>query len=105
MLFSPYSQMIQIMVQKLFQLPVQGVSPPPLNVVSPNGSEVWQAGTIQTIQWKYTGNIGTYVKIELLKNGRFNRTITSYASKGSNGIGTYRWTIPFSQRPWELIIR
>ena len=74
-----------------------GVSPPPLNVVSPNGSEVWQADTIQTIQWKYTGNTGTYVKIELLKNGSVNRTITSYASKGSNGIGTYRWTIPFSQ--------
>jgi len=35
----------------------------------PNGGENWIRGKAYTITWNYTGNPGTYVKIELLKNG------------------------------------
>jgi len=74
-----------------------GAPPPPLTLTVPNGGENWTAGTGRTITWKYTGNPGNYLKIELLKGGVLNRTITSYASKGSNGTGSYNWTIPSNQ--------
>jgi hypothetical protein len=34
-------------------------------------------GTAERIRWKYTGNPGPYVKIQLLKNGVVHRTIRS----------------------------
>jgi hypothetical protein len=37
------------------------------------------------------------VKIELLKGGMVNQTITSSVSMGSNGSCSYNWTIPTSQ--------
>ena len=74
-----------------------GVLPPPFTLTSPNGGENWSAGTIRTITWKYTGNPGSYVKIELLKGASVNRIITSYALKGSNGTGSYNWTVPSTQ--------
>ena len=37
------------------------------------------------------------MKIELLKGGSVVSTITSYASKGSNGGGSYNWLIPSTQ--------
>ncbi len=72
------------------------IAPPPtsLTVTSPNGGENWQAGTSHTISWTYTGSPGTYVKIELLKGGVFNRTITSSTATSS---GSYSWLIPSSQ--------
>ncbi|MEW6001251.1 MAG: Ser-Thr-rich GPI-anchored membrane family protein [Nitrospirota bacterium] len=68
-----------------------------LTLSSPNGGETWQAGTGQTIRWNYTGNPGADVKIELLRGGTLNRTITSSTSRGSGGSGSYTWTIPYSQ--------
>ena len=63
-------------------------------VASPNGGEAWQAGTSQTIRWIYAGNAGASVKIELLKGGKFKSVITSSALIGSNGSGSYAWSIP-----------
>jgi molybdopterin-binding protein len=71
--------------------------PVTVTVTSPNGGESWQSGTTQTILWTYTGNLGSYVKIELLKGTSVNSTITSSASIGSNGSGSYNWTIPTTQ--------
>jgi len=69
----------------------------PISVVSPNGGETWPAGTTQTIRWSYIGNPGSRVKIELLKGGMFNGTITSSASVGRRGSGSYNWRIPSNQ--------
>ncbi|MFA5383231.1 MAG: GPI anchored serine-threonine rich family protein [Eubacteriales bacterium] len=66
-------------------------------VTVPNGGEAWEAGSTQTIEWKYSGNPGSHVKIELLKNNIVNRVITSAAPIGSNGNGTYKWTISSNQ--------
>ena len=70
-----------------------GIIPPKITVTSPNGGEKWIRGTAYAITWNYTGNPGTYVKIELLKNGALNRTIlSSTLNDKSQG-----WTIPATQ--------
>jgi hypothetical protein len=75
----------------------QSAPAPTITVTVPNGGESWTAGTTQTISWNYTGNPGSYVKIELLKGGVLNRTISSMTSKGSGGSGSYNWAIPSTQ--------
>jgi hypothetical protein len=72
---------------------------PTITVVSPNGGENFAAGSTQTISWSYTGNPGSYVKIQLLMGNVVNRTIASFASKGSGGSGSYNWHIPSTQLP------
>jgi hypothetical protein len=69
-----------------------------ITVTSPNGGETWPAGLVQTIHWTYTGDPGTAVKINLLKGGVVNQTITSSTSIGNNGSGSYGWTVPASQQ-------
>ncbi|MCH9028436.1 MAG: T9SS type A sorting domain-containing protein, partial [Bacteroidetes bacterium] len=61
-----------------------------ITVVSPNGSESWQAGTTQTIMW--TDNINENVKIDLYKGGLFHSAIST--STSSDGSKT--WNIPFT---------
>jgi len=65
-----------------------------ITVTSPNGGENWRRGTLQTIRWKYRGNPGPYVKIQLLKNGVVHRLIKSRKPAGSNGNGSCNWVIP-----------
>jgi|GEM_PF-4623963 len=67
---------------------------PPITVVAPNGGENWLRGSTHTIKWKYTGSPGSKVKIELLKAGVVNRTISSSTSVGSSGSGSKSWTVP-----------
>jgi len=69
---------------------------PSVTVTSPNGGDTLTAGTTKTITWTYSGDPG-YLKIELLKAGSVVATLNSYASKGSNGVGSYNWTIPSTQ--------
>jgi hypothetical protein len=75
---------------------IVGPTPPAVSVVSPNSGEAWQAGTTQTIRWTYAGSPGNYLKIELLKAGVLNRTITNFVSTGR---GSYTWRIPATQTP------
>ncbi len=66
-------------------------------VTAPANGESWAAGTTKTIRWTYTGSPGSYVKIELYKGTSLNRTISSSASRGSSGNGSYNWAIPSTQ--------
>ena len=68
-----------------------------LTVTVPNGGESWKRGSSYTIRWTYAGTPGSFVKIELLKGGSLNKTISSSSSSGSNGVGSYSWKIPSSQ--------
>lgn len=68
-----------------------------ITVTAPNGGGSWSRGTTHTIRWTYAGNPGSSVKIELLKAGALNRTITSSTSIGSGGSGSYSWSISGSQ--------
>ncbi len=76
---------------------IVGPPPPSITVVSPNGGDTWMAGSNQTIQWSYAGNLRGFVRVELLKGGVLNRTITSLASIGAGGNGSFNWRIPSNQ--------
>jgi hypothetical protein len=62
-----------------------------ITVVSPNGGEIWQAGTDYSINW--TSDIGENVKIDLYKGGSLHSTIVA----STTNDGTYNWTeMPFT---------
>ena len=67
-----------------------------LSVVSPNGGENWVQGSNQTIRWTYTGNPGSMVKIEALRNGTVLAVISPGTSIGSSGSGSYNLTFPYN---------
>jgi hypothetical protein len=71
---------------------------PSINVVSPNGGEVWYTGSTHTILWTSTspnpyGTCGTDVIIELFRGGGFDEVIIASTPIGAPGNGTYVWTI------------
>jgi len=68
---------------------------PSITVMSPNGGEDWQQGTVQTIRWSYLGDPGAKVNIEVLKGTAILKTLTGI-SIGSSGSGSYNVTIPAS---------
>ena len=66
-----------------------------VKVISPNGGESLAIGTTKTIDWSSSGNIGQYIKIELLKNGVLNGII----SQATLNDGSYSWKVPLTQTP------
>ncbi len=68
-----------------------------ITVSLPNGGEVWGRNHTYTIKWKYSGTLGTKVKIELIKGSAVNRTISNSAPIGANGSGSYKWKVPSNQ--------
>ena len=68
------------------------INPPTIAVTSPGGSS-WNAGGKYTVSWSYTGGPGN-VRIDLLKSGTKLANIVASTSAGSNGTGSYSWTIP-----------
>ncbi len=65
-----------------------------LTITSPNGGEVWQAGTTRTITWSHQGVTGN-IQIQPYLNGVPQANITSSASN----TGSYSWSIPGSYTP------
>jgi Tol biopolymer transport system component len=69
-----------------------------MTIQSPNGGEIWEAdGANKVISWKYTGNPGANVRIELLKSGVVNTVISASTAIGTNGFGYIYWIIPTDQ--------
>lgn len=58
-------------------------------LTSPNGGEVWVAGTTQNITWN-SENITDTMKVELYSDDSFDRTIVS----STDNDGIYEWEIP-----------
>jgi hypothetical protein len=67
---------------------------PKITVTSPTTGGSWQAGSSQTIAWSYLENIGPSVSIRMLKGMATIYTLTSSASSGSTGKGTFTWAVP-----------
>jgi photosystem II stability/assembly factor-like uncharacterized protein len=74
------------------------IARPAITIVAPNGGESWQAGTDKTITWTYTGNPGTTVKLQLFQNGILKSTISSGTATGSNGSGSFLWSLLPTQK-------
>ena len=62
-----------------------------INVTNPSSSSDWGIGTLNTITWN-SSNAGSYVKIDLYKNGSYCFTIIS----STINDGSYIWTVPSS---------
>jgi PKD repeat protein len=65
-------------------------------VTSPNGGESWTGGATPTITWESTGNVGSNVKIELLKSGIVAQNISVITANDGSFIS---WTIPTQIAP------
>ncbi len=67
-----------------------------IEVAYPNGGEGWYKGGEPEITWKFIRKPVTPVKIELLRGPFYidPETLACCASKGINGIGSYKWTVP-----------
>jgi len=63
---------------------------PTLTLVSPNGTEVWTAGTSETIVWSTTSSLGD-VKLEYSTNGGGNWNSIAPSTPDD---GSYGWSIP-----------
>ncbi|MEJ2196805.1 MAG: Ser-Thr-rich GPI-anchored membrane family protein, partial [Ignavibacteriaceae bacterium] len=66
---------------------------PSIIVTSPNGGEIWQAGSQQLITW--TDNIAENVEIQLYKGGVFDSQI----DPSDPSDGSYTWSIPVNTVP------
>jgi hypothetical protein len=63
---------------------------PSLTLVSPNGGEVWTAGTQHAVAWTSANDPGELVRIELYRGGRKVMTLASTTAND----GLFEWTIP-----------
>jgi hypothetical protein len=64
---------------------------PSLTVTSPNGGEIWSAGSLQNISWTTTGPVGN-LKVEYSSDGGASYTVITDSIPNT---GTYSWTVPF----------
>ncbi len=70
---------------------VLSIFPDPLELTSPTGGEVWNAGTSQDITWSTNSDFGTgTVDIEYTTNG----TDYTVIATGETNDGSYTWAIP-----------
>ncbi len=58
-------------------------APATITVTSPNGGESWATGSMHDITWTSTGDVGSNVKIELLKGSTVFRTLANTLNDGS----------------------
>jgi hypothetical protein len=66
---------------------------PSIQVITPDGGEMWKRGTTRTVTWDYTGDLGSTVKITRLQGGVEAGTISSGTPLGTGGHGSFVWNI------------
>ena len=73
-------------------------SAPVVNLVSPNGGETWPAGSVHSITWSSTDNIGVAShKLEYSTDSGFSWI--SIADWAAGNPGNYSWTVPDTPSP------
>ena len=69
-----------------------------LQVLQPNGGEIWFVGDANDLQWRPYGTFTSQVKLEYSTNGFANEAATTLIATvpagASEGTSTYSWTIP-----------
>jgi len=63
---------------------------PHITLTSPIGGECWLKGSTHNITWNSLGIVGANLKIDLYKNGSFDRLINMNAAN----TGSLQWTVP-----------
>jgi hypothetical protein len=69
---------------------------PSISIISPTSGEKLKVSGKCLVKWTYTGQPGP-VEITLLRGGVRFSTIISSTTVGSNGTGSFSWTIPGSE--------
>jgi hypothetical protein len=77
--------------------PEKNIPDTTITVVHPPPSYFYRQGEQVPIEWQYTGNPGSAVKIELIKGSVVDSTINASTSIGTGGQGNYTWIIPINQ--------
>lgn len=80
------------------------VTSSPLTITSPADGDHWVLGSKHTIRWTYTGNPGGTVKIFLVSTLAGGATVTNSTSIGTNGAGSYVWTVPCNLEPSNYVL-
>ncbi len=65
-----------------------------IKVTSPLAGVTYRAGDSRIIRWTSTDNVGTTVKVQLLRSGNVVKTI----SNGTANDGSFSWIVPSVQR-------
>jgi hypothetical protein len=83
-----------------FSMTVDSDGAPTLRVTSPNGGEVWQAGSTQTITWAASGSIAS-VRIEYSTTSLWDGQMVDPQPivMSTPNTGSYRWVVPQSMSP------
>jgi hypothetical protein len=76
----------------VFALDLSTGGAPSITVTSPNGGEVWQAGSVHPVTWTSTGTIAR-VKVEFSPGGNWGSVFSTVAADLPNS-GSYSWTVP-----------
>ncbi len=84
----------------VFSMKVDSGGAPTLRVTSPNGGEVWQAGSTQMITWTASAAI-TSVNIEYSTTSLWNGELVDPQTIVTNtpNTGSYPWPVPQSMSP------
>ena len=71
------------------------IGPPVVEITSPFPYETWFSGDAYPIEWRYLGDIGEEVRLELLDGeGAVAAVIAASYPAGPYGYGRYCWQVP-----------
>jgi hypothetical protein len=73
----------------------------PITITAPNGTEAWMAGSLQTVTWNCSPEVGRTVRVELWKSGTLVRVIRRSARYKSDGSGSLNWRVPRRLEPGD----
>jgi CSLREA domain-containing protein len=73
------------------------ISAPPLLVTSPNGGEVWERGSSQSITWAVNGDVGPNIDVILYRSYPTPGGTSTYIAESVSNNLSYDWDIPADQ--------
>ena len=96
-IYDYYDASVYDLSDSYFTIEESSSSTPSITVTSPNGGEDWERGSSQSITWDSENLSGSYVGIQLYRNGSYVSSISS----STYDDGSYTWSISSSQTESE----